>query len=352
MKQKWLMLVMLGVVALVNVGGFLFWKQRKVTAAPTTAVVDSPTVAPRPETEEVERYRNARARRATGVAALEAGDYDKALINFTEAQALIGENAKVAELLKITEDLRNRARAPAEPANGAKAAVPVEQPVAQVVRPTPRPAPAPRVVAAPRPAPKPEEPVETPAPAPAPAPKSTNGMLLVSTTPRGLLVEVDGAALDLTPMRTPLKTGSHQVVLRDGDRRVFETSVDIYEGQVATVLKDLTAEVAAAKAPAPAPTATPAPEPTRTATPEPSATPKPGETPAPRPSAKGSLQITSPGLYGEIWVNGRPQGFPPLTVNDLAAGDVRVEVRVNGVVKRSSVFKVEAGQVTPVRVVK
>jgi hypothetical protein len=75
-------------------------------------------------------------------------------------------------------------------------------------------------------------------------------------------------------------------------------------------------------------------------------------TPPPTAPATGGLLISSPGVYGEIWVNGRPYGFTPVTVNGLTPGNVKVEVRVNGAVRRSSSFLVEAGQVKPIRVVK
>ena len=52
---------------------------------------------------ETARDRQALARRTVGLAALEAGDYDKALINFTEAKALVGDKANVADLLEVTQ---------------------------------------------------------------------------------------------------------------------------------------------------------------------------------------------------------------------------------------------------------
>ncbi|MEP6652562.1 MAG: hypothetical protein ABJA82_04335, partial [Myxococcales bacterium] len=57
------------------------------------------------------------AHRATGLAALEAGDYKKALANFTVARDLLGEKAQVDELLRVTEQLRSRpanARSPSD----------------------------------------------------------------------------------------------------------------------------------------------------------------------------------------------------------------------------------------------
>src|SRR6185369_2250292 len=75
-------------------------------APPPEAEAPAPTPAPAAVSDEQRKEETAMARRAAGMAALEAGDYEKALINFTEARALIGEKARVADLLRVTEDLR------------------------------------------------------------------------------------------------------------------------------------------------------------------------------------------------------------------------------------------------------
>jgi hypothetical protein len=377
MKQQTLLVVVLGAVLVVNGIGFAVYKSRQSSApapvaAPAPRPVPAPAPAPDPAAVAAEERalaeQNARARRAAGIAALEAGDYDKALINFTEAQSLVGEAARVTDLLKITDDLRNRARE--------KKAEPESEPkpggVAVAGRPAPAPAPAPgkpgkpvaaRPVAAASAAERPPEARPTEAPAPL---TTGTGMLLVSTTPRGLLVQIDGQAADLTPMRAPAKVGTHRVALFDGDRRVYETTIEVQEGQVATVLRDLSVELAPKVAVVetrtevrPEPTPAPRAAEPKPAAPAPAAEPKPTPPPTPPPAptspvavATGGLEISSPGLYGEIWVNGRPQGFPPLTVNSLAPGSVKIEVRVNGAVKRSTTTVVEAGQVKPVRVVR
>jgi hypothetical protein len=62
----------------------------------------------------------------------------------------------------------------------------------------------------------------------------------------------------------------------------------------------------------------------------------------------GALQITSPGLYGVVWVNGRPRGYPPLEVGDLGRGPAKVEVRVNGIERRGTTVVVAPGRITPV----
>jgi hypothetical protein len=62
----------------------------------------------------------------------------------------------------------------------------------------------------------------------------------------------------------------------------------------------------------------------------------------------GALAISSPGLYGVVWINGRPRGYPPVEVSDMPAGPTKVEVRVNGIEKRSSTVVVHPGVTTAV----
>jgi hypothetical protein len=130
--------------------------------------------------------------------------------------------------------------------------------------------------------------------------------------------------------------------------------VDVKDGATATLLKDMTVERAAEAArSAPPPVAPPAPENDvqRTVTPQAPPTPAveavaPGLKAAPPLSSteKGSLEISSPGLYGVVWINGRPRGYPPLEVRDLPLGATKIEVRVNGVQKRVATVIVNAGR--------
>ncbi len=288
------------------------------------------------------------ARRSAGLAALDAGEYEKALIDFTEARSLLGDKANVTELLRVTEDLRaKRDRAPsaAPPRPTHVAAAPSPPPP----RPPMRPAVGRRLAVRETPIPVVEV---TPPPPPPAAP--AGGLLIVSTTPRGLLVHVDDSAVDLSPMRTKVKPGSHRVALFDGDRKVYEATVEVKEGGTATLVKDLPAETAAeTQAPREMPAPPPAPPVARAETPRTVAlrtsTPAPRPRPAPEVSPSsgedtGTLQITSPGLYGVVWVNGRPRGYPPLEVSELASGPAKVEVRVNGIEKRTATVVVAPGR--------
>jgi len=312
------------------------------TPAPAEVSPKAPSAPPPShETSDQSLEAAALARRSAGLVALEAGEYDKALIQFTEAQALVGDKARVADLIRVTQDLRSKS------SGGATA-------------PRPRPsAPARSSRIASRRA----EPREEPPPAieTEPAPQPAGGTLIVTTSPRGLLVQVDDSPLDLTPMRTRLKSGSHRVALLDGGRRVYETTLEIKDGATATLLKDFPSEASPEPArPSAAAvesrevaqeaartetvaksTGTARPAPASSATPA-SAAATPAESPA-GSGGTGSLDISSPGLYGVVWVNGRPRGYPPLKVQDVPVGPAKVEVRVNGVQKRVSSIVVQPG---------
>jgi hypothetical protein len=162
--------------------------------------------------------------------------------------------------------------------------------------------------------------------------------------------------VDLTPARVPLRAGTYRVTLAQGERRLAEETVELGEDDVRSINKDLTAELAPPPSrPAPQPVAA-APVPTSpaaTAAAQPVATPGPSAgltTVARAATGKGDLDVTSPALYGEVWINNRPYGFPPLKAQGLPAGPARVEVRVNGVVKRKLTVEVEPDRLTAVRV--
>src|SRR5581483_5827069 len=139
----------------------------------------------------------------------------------------------------------------------------------------------------------------------------------------------------------------------DGDRKVYETNVEVRPGSPTTLLRDLSAELTPPPPPALAPAPfskerladeSAGPGPTPIAQPSPATSPGRSRkvaaasaqvVPPPLAPRTGSLDITSPGLYGEIWINGRPRGFPPLHAEDLPVGRARIGVRVNGVEQRS-----------------
>lgn len=326
---------------------------------------------------EKDKEDTGRARRQAGLIALEAGDYDKALINFTVARALLGEKAHVGELLRVTAELRSRPLTPPPPPRTRGAGSSSKFSASRSVT---------RTSAAPLAGAREDAPAET-SPVQAASP---SGLLIVTTTPRGLLVHVDEMPIDLTPMRIRVKPGSRRIALLDGDRKVYETTLDIKDGATATLLKDLSTE-RVSEAPRPASVTTEAPpardDSARALTPPPATVGatvgvgttapvtvamsapaksapaksapasvpalRPAAGPAPQPpapsSGTGRLSVASPGLYGVVWINGRPRGYPPLEVSDLPVGPAKIEVRVNGIVRRSSTVVVKPDLTTAVK---
>ncbi|XXF77951.1 PEGA domain-containing protein [Myxococcaceae bacterium GXIMD 01537] len=357
MKQKtWIAVILLGTVA-VNGVAYLALRARRASvpatyegvpppAAPARAAAAQPPAAPAPAAplEEDANAGLARARRAAGLAALEDRDYDKAISEFTEALSLRKDKGDLVELMRIASDLRTREQARAKEETAKHAQAP-----AAPARPAARPKPT-RLAARTQPREEPQTPAE----------EARGGLLLVTSTPPGLVVLVDGKAMDLTPARMPLRAGTYRVALAQGERRLIEETVEVGEDTVRSLNRDLTAELAPPPTPA---RAAPAPPPAvAAAAPAPTTVPASAEA-TPRSESqvvpavaraavagKGSLDITSPALYGEIWVNSRPYGFPPVTAKDLPAGPAKVEVRVNGEVKRRMTVQVAADSSTPVRV--
>lgn len=397
MTKRQLLIGIPVVVLLANGIGYLLVNRNRslAPASPTSSAPGAPGgVAARGATltggpsaegqaaEEKKREETALARRAAGLAALEAGDYDKALIQFTEARALLGDRAHVAELLRVTEDLRSRPPSQGKLRVGGPITAPaIPSPTVAYRGPSARGGGGGRRTVALGAAVGTREEaasLTTPGgPAEAPALAGASGLLIVTTTPRGLLVQVDDNSVDLTPMRTRVRPGTHRVALLDGDRKVYETTVDVREGATATLLKDLAgsgpdpaAEASRpgfALPPATAPPVAASSIPTRpegapvvavpppradVAVSRPSGLVAAAPPPESRPSAaldSGTLSISSPGLYGVVWINGRARGYPPLEVQNVPVGSVKVEVRVNGVEKRTSTVVVRPGSTTTVR---
>jgi hypothetical protein len=311
------------------------------------------------ESADKKREESASAHRAAGLAALDAGDYDKALIQFTEARALLGDRAHVSELLRVTQDLRSRPPSQVRPRTIAASSTATASPGSSFRG-------AARALGGRRVVPVKEEPVATSSAGPGEAPSmaSPSGLLIVTTTPRGLLVQIDDSAVDLTPMRTRVKPGSHRVILMDGDRKVYETTVDVREGATTPLFKDLGAPEPPVEAPRAVVTVPAASPPTGREETAPPTSPaaqevaisrpaglvaaKPAQL-APPPPETGVLSISSPGLYGVVWINGRARGYPPLEVRNVPTGQVKVEVRVNGVQKRASTVVVRPGATTAVK---
>ncbi|WP_223635795.1 PEGA domain-containing protein [Corallococcus sp. EGB] len=357
-QKTWVAVILLGTVA-VNAGAYLVVRSRKAAPpepvvtrnpAPATVQPPPPTVASVAPQAEAANAGLVRALRASGLAALEDRDYERAVAQFTEALKLRPDDkdSDLTRLLGIATDLRSRDLS--RTAHGA----PGHEPAPSRAPPRSRAAKlaaarAAREQQSAQPASHEEEP--------------KGGLLLVTSTPPGLVVMVDGKALDLTPARLPVSAGMHRVVLAQGDRHLHEETVEVDADAVRSLNRDLTAELTPpASKPAAVPVAAVAPA----SPPAPNAVPAGGPGVAPRaaepatpsePSVanaavaqRGDLEVTSPGLYGEVWINGRPYGFPPISAQALPSGPAKVEVRVNGEVKRRMTVEVEPGRSTRVRV--
>ena len=387
MKQrKWLVLVLVTTV-LVNGIGYLLFRLKKGDEPQALAMASTERAASRAGSAPSNVDPNAdmvRARRAAGLAALESGDYDSAVDQFTQA-ARLSDQGDIAELLRIATDMKTRRAAKAspvkapptelaarEPAPPAPAkTVLAEEPAKPGLSNNSHPARPPKVVSRSRTGPG-RSASRTPAAeddsgqVPEFAPRQ--GLLLVTSTPPGMVVQVDGKTLDLTPARVNVRTGPHHVVLVYNDRRVLDETVDVPEDGVRSVNKELAPEVPAvssnsqAVAPRPVPHATTAVG--ASASPGSSSntvvsasarlnagpTGNAAGTRPPGGGVTGDLVINSPGLYGEVWINDRPYGFPPVTASGLPVGKARVEIRIHGEVKRTLTAEVLPAQQTQVRV--
>lgn len=374
--------IVIGTLAL-NVVGFAVYKKVQMRKeAEATAAAASKAAAIEAEAKAAaepakdDKVDLARAHRASGLAALETGDYALAVKSFTTSLKLSSKDTDTAELLRIARDLQDRAKDPKRPdavatesADAAKRAAEASKPVAKAApapakaAPKPAPAPAKRVAATQR-----EEPTET-----------ASGTVLVTSTPSGLLVEVDGRSMDLTPAKLRLDPGIHTVVLLRGSTKLHERRIDVNPNGVHSIDVDVTPAIRAERAAqeavkdedasddpsdpraaaarsgtAPATGAPPAntaaqTRPATTAARPASATPTPAPQAAPS-GAVGDVHVASSGIYGDVWINGVSFGPPPVLAKNVAAGTATVEIRVSGSTRRTKNVDVIAGQRTTLRI--
>ncbi|HEY3452910.1 MAG TPA: PEGA domain-containing protein [Myxococcales bacterium] len=272
-----------------------------------------------------------RAHRLAALAAMEQGEYGTAERELLEAQKIEPGRTETRDLLRIVRGVQASAKKAAR-----------QDPLA-----SPPPPPAPKTAPEPvRSKPVPKVAVLRADPPRTPEPPAS-GTLLVVSTPPGVLVHVDGQPSDVTPARISVSPGSHSVVLIRGDARLFERQVKVASGAVASVDADLSAQLAAKSAPTPstepAEELLPVPEldDQPAPTPPPAPAPAPGASPAPAAVAAGEIYVTSPEVYGEVFINGRRYGYPPLLAKGVPAGRATVEIRIDDVPRRSTVVQVE-----------
>jgi hypothetical protein len=257
---------------------------------------------------DTERARG-NAHKLAGIAALEEGRTERALAEFYAAAADLGPEANVDMLIAAAEALRVKQRG--------QVTAPAAQPVD---------------VASPAPQEEGESPVgvtqpvavSPPAPPPTQRPAATG------------------------PARPPSGGPARQGVYRPR-RAVAETEAPEPQPEAqrrAEAVQPVPPEVA----PVPAAAVAPVSEPPKAPPEAPVISPPAPSSLVPSRATTGGLDVTSPGLYAEVWINDRPYGYPPVEARELGAGQTRVEVRVNGEVKRATEVTVIPGEVLKVRV--
>ncbi len=308
-----------------------------------------------------------RAHRAAGLAALEDGDPTTAESEFLKALKLSGAEGSgdVTELLRIATSMRERmeARAAAQRPAARDEAEARQDRSGTTSR---------RRAGTQTSAPTTREPRSGGDGSTGDGSEAHTGLLLVTSTPSGLLVKVNGRKIDLTPARVRLPVGAHEVSLMRGEVQVLSQTAYVRRDEVTSVDADLAGLLAMTREGGASPATTPAPAPapgvSRDAEPSlPGETqenrspvrplgavapaPEPAPSPGPVPAvARGELYIPSSTLYGEIWVANRPYGFPPVTVRDLPPGPTIVELRVQGETRRRLSVEVVPARRTVLRV--
>lgn len=311
---------------------------KRANRAPAGPGAAAPIEVPAPRAPTDDRAL-VRVQRAGAVTAIERGDYESAIAALSAIIKAGNGMGDEVELLKVAKELEEKYRASEEKPTPAKPAP--SKPVA---------APAPPAAAPPTPAkPAAKKPARTVAkPAPTPAPtieraEPVTGLLLVTSVPSGLMVELDGKRADNTPLRRRLEVGTHEVAVFRADGQAFRKTVTVEEDGIATVDADVGEPP---PPPEPKPLPPPPPEPTKAAPPpeEKRPAPSPVAAPAPpRPGPVGEVLVLQAGLVGDVFIGGVGYGPPPVLAKGIPAGEAAVELRSDGAVKRRKLVTVEAG---------
>lgn len=332
-----------GVLAL-NVAAAIIYRV-KFRDAPKPVVTTRPA-DPTPEVDLAsERYKELRG---AGLTALSAADYSLAVERFTEALKFGKADSDIIELLKMAKQFKESGgQKEPEPELPLEPEPPTPTPAAPTkaaVRPTPRP------VRRPEPPRKPEP---------------ARGSILVTSSPAGLIVEIDGVRRDLTPAKIQTTVGQHAVSLLKGSTRLTQRLVDVDADQVALVdadVADLVNSLTTAATggtrpeppkpePKPAPvTAVPTPAPEPVKEPEPVKPPPPAAVRMVTPTETGEVFVTAASLGGIVFINGSSFGPSPLLARGIPVGTTVVELKSpEGEVRRSKEITVKVGERAEVR---
>lgn len=317
------------VLALGVVLGVVIVKRATRTPAAPKAAASLEVPAPRAPSDDRALVR---VQRAGAVTAIERGDYEGAIATLSAIIKAGNGMGDEVELLKVAKELEEKYRASAEKPTPAKPAP--SKPV---------PTPAPPAPARPTPAKKPARPVAKPTPTFERA-EPVTGLLLVTSVPSGLMVELDGKRADNTPLRRRLEVGTHEVTVFRTDGQAFRRTVTVEEDGIATVDADVGEPP---PPPEPKPLPPPPPEPAKPAPLPPEEkrpAPSPVASPAPQqPGPVGEVLVLQAGLVGDVFIGGVGYGPPPVLAKGIPAGEAAVELRSDGAVKRRKLVTVEAG---------
>ncbi|HSI06654.1 MAG TPA: PEGA domain-containing protein, partial [Myxococcota bacterium] len=274
-RKPSLALNVVAVVVAINVAGAAVYVLTRHKAQESAGGSDTPAREGEP-TGDVSR-----ALRAAGLAALESGRYEEAVKRFTEAAKSSKASADLPQLMKIAMELRDRsstspakgtvtttdmaAAAPADKADEAKA----EEAKPEEDKPEDKPTVASNTREDAKSAAKRREREReaaarererekarrvaqasartTSKPEPADVETSTTaspGTIIVSSTPSGLTVQLDGKVMDQTPLRLTAEPGSHEIALLHNSTVVFSRRLNVVSSSVQSLDPDVSAQVA------------------------------------------------------------------------------------------------------------
>lgn len=226
MKPKsWLVIsvVIVGMLAAGNFIGYWFFSRPKEPAPVKVEAALDGTNAVRMAALD---------RRDKALEALRVEDYDKAISNLEAAQTLdptLSEIPKFIEVARKLKAAREEKRAAAAEEKIAEVQKPAEVKVAEakVAHVEKREPPKVEARAKAREREKEREPKKV-----EPRAEPSPGVLLVTTNPTKLLIEIDGKARDLSPARIEVPPGAHSVRIIDGERAVYSKEIDLDAGEV------------------------------------------------------------------------------------------------------------------------
>lgn len=150
-------------------------------------------------------------------------------------------------------------------------------------------------------------------PALTPSVNPQNGYILVSSTPAGASIYLDGSYQGKTSSGTQyditgVSPGTHSVVLKLSGYQDYSSTVTVSAGQIVTI--------------------------------------NPTLTPSSQPSTTGSIQVSSSPTSAETYLDNVFQGYTPLTLQNVAPGSHVVLLKESGYSDWQTTTQVSAGQVT------